>query len=148
MKLDAKGIALNLLARREHSQEELRRKLLSKGFAREDIDSVLSQLSEAGWQNNRRFTEAYVRMRIARGYGPLRIQTELRERGIAADLIADCLQIYVQDWQHILRDVWQKKFNGQVPCDIKNRAKQLRFLQHRGFALADIAQFLQSIRDL
>lgn len=146
MDCDVKRLVLNLLARREHSQEELRRKLIRKGIAVNEIDEVLAQFIAAGWQSNRRFTEAYIRMRIGKGYGPLRIQIELRERGIASDLIEECLNVYREEWTHYLHIAWQKKFAGKMTADLKNRVKQTRFLQQRGFELSEINRFLKNIK--
>jgi regulatory protein len=80
--------ALNMLARREHSGAELRAKLAAKGFPSDIIDDALSDLNRSGWQSDERFVEAFIRVRGERGYGPVRIRAELRERGIDDELIA------------------------------------------------------------
>ncbi|HEX5636173.1 MAG TPA: regulatory protein RecX, partial [Gammaproteobacteria bacterium] len=86
-----KDRALGLLARREHSAVELKRKLQQKGYNSSDIDTELSQLQRDGSLSDRRFTEAYVNMRMNRGYGPMRILAELRDRGIPAELANEYL---------------------------------------------------------
>ena len=80
--------ALSMLARREHSGAELRAKLAAQGFPSDIIDDALSDLNRSGWLSDERFVEAFVRVRSERGYGPVRIRAELRERGIDDELTA------------------------------------------------------------
>jgi regulatory protein len=124
---------MNLLARREHSDSELVRKLRVKEFAETDIRLALNQLAEEGLQSNSRFMENYIHYRSNKGYGPLRIRGELLERGIAEDLIEHHLNITDNAWLINVRKVWQKRFKSQLPHDFKARAQQMRFLHYRGF---------------
>ncbi|HIL93525.1 MAG TPA: regulatory protein RecX, partial [Cycloclasticus sp.] len=89
-----------LLARREHSQRELRQKLKAKGFDEDDIDLLLEELSEKNWQSDERFAESYSRSRLLKGFGPVRIQYELKERGVNA--VVDEVFEHAPDWQHVL----------------------------------------------
>ena len=98
----------------------------------------MAGLKAAGMQNDARFTEAYVRNRVAKGYGPLRISRELYERGISEERAAQVLAAMEMDWDELARAVRQKKFGLQVPTDIKEQAKQSRFLQYRGFTYQQI----------
>lgn len=129
--------AVKLLAQREHSRFELQRKLIHKGFSEQCIIQTLQTLLEQGLQSDERFVEAYVQMRLRRGYGPVRIAGELRERGVADELIQKHLQLDndkdKEDWQQQIVSVWQKKFRSIKPKDFAERAKQMRFLQYRGF---------------
>ena len=77
-----------MLARREHSGAELRVKLAAKGFPADIINDALSDLYRSGWLSDERFVEAFLRVRSERGYGPVRIRAELKERGIDDELIA------------------------------------------------------------
>ena len=79
--------AQNMLAQREHSQSELRQKLAAKNFDPKEIEATLEELKRRNLQSDQRFTEAYIRMRANRGFGPLRIKFELRERDIEDDTI-------------------------------------------------------------
>lgn len=131
----AKDVALGLLARREHSTSELKRKLQQKGCASEEIASGLSQLQTEGILSDRRFTEAYVHMRMNKGYGPLRILSELREKGISADLANEYLNKTEYDWQSVLNQHYQKKFGSHAPADYREKSKRIGYLHARGFKL-------------
>jgi regulatory protein len=140
VKKTASEQAVSYLARREHSALELRRKLEKAGFDPADIEHVLSQLQQADLQSDERFSESYVRSRINRGYGKTRIRMELQERGVADELITDSLQQAEVDWFALAAEVRSKRFGEQDPEDFKSRAKQLRFLQYRGFSHDEITE--------
>ncbi len=129
---------MDLLARREHSEQELQRKLLARGFAPETVGEVLSGLKTAGMQDDARYTEAYIRNRVAKGFGPVRISRELYERGITEELVARVLAAMQMDWEELVQAVRLKKFGRQAPADIKEQARQSRFLQYRGFTYQQI----------
>ena len=129
--------ALDLLSRREHSAKELRHKLETRGFEAEHIDAALEQLSSKGLLNEQRFVESYVHSRIQRGYGPVRIRAELRERGSDAG-INDWSTDEDIDWAELACAAREKRFGQGAPKDYKERAKQMRFLQQRGFTSEQI----------
>jgi regulatory protein len=133
--------AIGLLARREHSRLELRHKLLSRGCDESELGALLASLSAEGLQSDERFTEAYVYSRSQRGFGPLRIQAELRERGIEDGLIQRFLDFQSQAWLERAHQEWQKRF-GKRAADYKERARQARFLQGRGYSPQMIRQVL------
>lgn len=133
--------AIGLLARREHSRFELRQKLLARGYDDPELDALLTDLAAERLQSDERFVEAYVYSRISKGFGPLRIQAELRERGIDDELVHRFLDMNARDWFEQARQQWQKRF-GKVAKDFKERAKQARFLQGRGFPPQVIRQVL------
>ena len=126
-------IAMDLLAYREHSRLELRNKLLLREFAADCIEPILDGLTRDNLLNDQRFAEAYTRMRARRGFGPIRIKQELNERGIASELIANAIRSTELDWWQLAVEQKQKKFGTSVPKDFPERAKQMRFLQYRGF---------------
>lgn len=134
--------AMNYLARREHSRQELLQKLRQKGYETEEILPVLEKLSEDNLQSDGRFTEHFIQARQSAGYGPRRIADELRQRGIPEPQYADYLK--KQDWFSVLRDLWQRKFRGEIPNDAKTLGKQQRFLQSRGFKLDDIIKLTRN----
>ncbi len=125
--------ALRLLARREHSELELRHKLATRKFSDAVIDAVLAGLLDEGLLNNRRFAEIYVRGRFERGYGPAKIQAELRERGIEGDLMEQTLAELSQLWLDSAARQRNKRFGHRFPDEYRERTKQMRFLQQRGF---------------
>lgn len=98
----------------------------------------MTNLVQEGWINELRFTDNYIHSRRIKGYGPLRIARELQTRGISAEMIAEQLQITDNAWFTEAQKVWQKHFKGQLPSDFKLRAKQIRFLQYRGFTREQI----------
>ncbi|MDH5357429.1 MAG: recombination regulator RecX [Gammaproteobacteria bacterium] len=132
--------AMNLLARREHSVAELTTKLLKANFDIDDINTVISKLKSAGLQSDQRFAENYLRYRSQRGFGSQRIRLELKERGVADEIINNTLKEASIDWFSIATTVRCKRFGEQYPDDYKDRAKQQRFLQYRGFTHEQITE--------
>jgi regulatory protein len=124
--------AMRALARREHSQQELRLKL-QRHAPEALVECLLQQLREQGLQSDERFAEAYIRYRSARGYGPLRIKAELQERGVATETIQASLAEAAIDWLAIATKVRGKRFDISISKEYSERAKQMRFLQYRGF---------------
>jgi len=139
----ARQAAMNLLARREHSALELRDKLLLRGFEAEEIGPALQALSHEGLLSDERFAEAFVHSRTQRGIGPVKIQLELRQRGVADSLIQ--LHLDEQDAAWLARGnvVRKKKFGNTLPTDYKECARQARFLQYRGFTAEQIRQVMR-----
>ncbi len=121
---------MDLLSRREHSAKELRHKLELRSFEPGHIDAALEYLTSKGLLNEQRFVECYVHSRIQRGYGSVRIRAELRERGVDS---ADWSPDEGIDWFELALNARQKRFGTRSPIDFKERAKQMRFLQQRGF---------------
>jgi len=124
---------MDLLARREHSYQELQRKLCARFDDAERVRIEIDRLRDERLQNDQRFAEAYLHSRAQRLYGPLRIRIELRERGIADALVARVMQESDIDWQANLEALIRSKFGCEAPGDFKEKAKRLRFLQYRGF---------------
>ncbi len=130
---DYKHIAMDLLARREHSRRELINKLKIRGYEGEEIEAYLDRLAERGLQSDDRFAESYVRMRSGSGYGQRRISQELQQKGISESKISQIYEEMALDWYQIALEIWQKKYNQLPGNDLKLKAKQSRFLQYRGF---------------
>jgi len=134
--------AIKLLASREHSRLQLLRKLGERGFDTDEVAVVLDQLAAEGLQSDERFAESFVRSRIERGQGPIRIAAELREHGIDDALIPDYLDFADPLWPQRLEEVRSRRFGGTLPDDYQTRAKQARFLQYRGFTSEQIRRML------
>ena len=138
-----KRLALELLARREHTRRELIRKLIARGFADDVIMPVLEELERSGVLAEARFMDSFVRSRIAKGQGPQRIRAELAQRCIddaAADEVVRSADV---DWLETIRAVRTKRFGPELPHDYAERARQARFLQYRGFDGAQIKAALE-----
>ncbi len=134
---------MDLLARREHSRDELCKKLVSKGFSSEDIVTIADQLASEGLQDDARFAEAYVCHRVDAGFGPCRIVMELQERGVAESLIDTFVWKGAIDWRSLMETVWRRKFERAEPVGTKIYAAQVRFLMQRGFEPENIHHLLQ-----
>jgi regulatory protein len=125
--------AMDLLARREHGREELARKLANKGYVRSVVDDELARLAIEGLLSDTRFAESLVQSRINQGKGPARIRADLGQRGIPDGVIEGVLEASGADWYALAQDERAKKFGREVPIDYKEKARQMRFLQYRGF---------------
>jgi regulatory protein len=124
---------VRLLARREHSRSELRRKLTGKGHAPREVDEALERLASGRLQSDLRFVETFVRHRVQQGYGPVRIVAELRERGVAEAEAEAGLDTAEVDWQVLAREALHRRFGETAPGDAREWAKRARYLQYRGF---------------
>jgi regulatory protein len=125
--------AVRLLARREHSTDELKRKLTARGHPEASVEAVVSKLGEKQWVSNERFTTNYVRYHARRGQGPVRIRAELRQQGITDSQIQQEVSGPGRDWSELAVEVRRRKFGDALPSTATERAKQARFLQYRGF---------------
>jgi len=140
VKQSASARAVGYLANREHSALELSRKLQKAGFDQVEIEDTIAQLQQAGLQSDERFAESFVSSRANRGYGSVRIGMELKERGVNSDIITTSLQQADIDWFALAIEVRCKRFGEHSPDDFKDRAKQQRFLQYRGFTHEQITE--------
>lgn len=145
-KLQMRKKAMDLLARREHSFLELCRKLqqrYSDPDTRRWVEDVVQQLADDGLQSDARFAESYLNMRVSAGFGPQRIQLELRERGVDDALVRSLFEACEQDWFARGCEVYGKKFGYQAVTDHRDLAKRQRFLHYRGFAADLIHKIIQ-----
>ena len=135
--------AIAILARREHSVDELCKKLQHKKYHESEIQLIILDLIAKDLLSDDRFTESFIRAKRLKGAGPLRILFELRKRGISEDLIEHHLKITDNMWLTEVRRVWQKRFKSPAR-DAATRAKQMRFLQYRGFTQEQIEPIFKS----
>ena len=140
---------MQYLARREYSRAELRGKLLPHVPTEEDfepvatvnLDALLDDLTARGWLSDARAATQFVHAKRSR-FGTQRIAHELRQRGIGEELISAALPALKESEPEAAREVWQRKF-GSLPQDAKEKARQVRFLQSRGFSLETIFKVLR-----
>jgi regulatory protein len=128
---------LKLLATREHSAAELRRKLRVKGFSEALAGDAVAALQDQGLQSDRRFAEVFVRSRLSKGYGPVRIRRDLYQRGIGDDVIDEELTFPAERWVELATAVRAKRFPESEPTEHGVWNVQARFLSRKGFP-ADI----------
>jgi regulatory protein len=129
-----------MLARREHSRRELERKLSALVDDHDQIPPLLDDFERRGWLSEERFAAELVAARRRR-FGAQRIAAELREKGVSEQTIAEALTALDANELEAARTVWQKKF-GAAPADARDRARQIRFLQGRGFSFEVIRRIL------
>ena len=142
---DLRERALGYLARREHSRLELARKLVQAGFEEPDIGRLLDEFEDRNWLSDRRFAESWVADHRAKA-GSVKLAFELRQRGVADAIIEAVLRENRDGELERARAVWAKKF-GAPPADAAEKAKQMRFLQGRGFSSAVIRETLTGAFD-
>ena len=104
---------------------------------------MLNKLSAEGLQSDERFTEDFIQHRVNLGQGPVRIEQELRQRGIEQSLINMFLKSETFDWLSLAEQARAKKFGQSVPDNYQIKAKQSRFLYSRGFSSDVISQLLK-----
>lgn len=136
-------LALRLLATREHSRLELMRKIAARGFRAEDASAVLDQLERENALNEARLAERYIDERIGKGFGPARIRSELREKGLADALIERHLEPMQDAWPACMTKAHDRRFGASVPADRADYARRARFLEQRGFPADAIRRFLR-----
>lgn len=126
--------AMNYLARREHSRLELEQKLVRKEFEHAEISAALDRLVEDGLLSDARFAESFVHARRLRGSGPLKIQAELKMRGVSETTVSQYLDAQEPLWYELACRVRCKRFGEALPGGYEQRMRQARFLQQRGFS--------------
>ncbi|MBZ0092887.1 MAG: recombination regulator RecX [Sulfuricellaceae bacterium] len=139
--IDLRQRALACLSRREYSRLELQRKLAPHAGEDDDLNALLDDLEARNWLSDSRYAEQIVHARGAK-YGAQRIAYELREQGVDEAFVAAALAGLQDGELERAREVWGKKF-GHPPRDAQEKAKQVRFLQSRGFAMDVIFQALR-----
>lgn len=125
--------AVRLLARREHSVDELRRKLVTKGHGEDDVAKVVEKLGAKQLVSDDRYVASFVHHHAKRGQGPVRIRADLRRQGIVDSRIDQEFSSADLDWGQLAAQVRLRKFGAARPRSLSERAKQSRFLQYRGF---------------
>ncbi len=136
--------AMRLLAAREHSRQELQRKLLQKGHPVEVVADVIQQLTSQRLQSDARFVENFISSKRARGQGPKRIQLELQQHNIPVEMMEMYLDMQHPDWQRCAEEVRRKKFGADIPDDYPSRMRQAKFLEYRGFTHQQIFAILRA----
>jgi regulatory protein len=133
----ARVAALDALARRDYASEDLRRKLLEKGYDAVVVVPLLDALRAEKLLDDRRYAENFVAYHAARGQGPIRVRADLRRHGLEGALVEECLDAF-PEWIVHLREARQKKFGAKLPSTYADKQRQVRFLSYRGFTSAQI----------
>jgi regulatory protein len=129
----ARLVAMRLLAGRDFAAAELYGRLTSRGFEAAAAQAVIEEFTASGALNESRYAQSYVAWHAGRGQGPLRIAADLRRQGVEAALVDAALAQQV-DWAGLARRLCRAKFGAKIPGSWREKARQMRFLQYRGFS--------------
>jgi len=137
--------ALRLLAGREHTRAELARKLARHAGPDDNVEQLLDDLSRGSLLSEARYAEARIRQ-LSRKYGSARIAQELRAKGLSKEAVeAAALAARTTELERA-REVSRRKFRS-LPQTREERAKQIRFLQSRGFSFDAIRAVTGSMEE-
>jgi regulatory protein len=134
--------AIYLLSRRDHGSYELLQKLQAKGYQEQEAEKAVQYCVEANYLNDQRYAQSQVRQHIAKGHGVNRIRQELNFKRVDEQTVAEALESEQTDWFELAKAVAEKKFKGKKAADQKEYAKQVRFMQYRGFSFDQISYAL------
>jgi regulatory protein len=140
--ISLRGRALAMLARREHTRAEMRRKLSLHCEDPGQIEQLLDTLVARGWLSEARFAESRANA-LARKFGSLKIEHDLRSRGVSADVVEQTVERARKAELENCRAAWQTKF-GALPQDAAERGRQMRFLAGRGFSAEAVRRILKT----
>ena len=144
--ISLKGRALRLLSMREHSRQELERKLKAFEETPGELAQALDFLAAKDFINEQRVVDSVVNRRSAK-LGASRVRQELQAKGLPADAITLAVQAMRSTELERAREVWRKKF-GEPPVDQSARVKQVRFLVSRGFAPEVVRKVVSGAEDI
>lgn len=134
---------MKYLARREYGSQELRSKLVLKGYPAGVVDRVITDLISEGLLSDARFAEVYSRYRAGKGYGAIRIRQELSRRGVDLELAPPASEF---DWLALVERTYVKKYGTTLPESAAERASRERFLLYRGFEYDQIRTLFRKLR--
>ena len=135
--------AIRWLARREHSRSELEQKLLARGWEKSEVREALDELTALGYLSDARYAHALTAQKAGR-YSRRGIVAELKSKGVGSREIEDALAQASLDDEAALTALWQRRY-GRAPVNERDKARQVRFLQSRGFALSAILKLLRRL---
>lgn len=130
---ELKRSALAMLARRDYARRDLHDRLAQRYGAGDDLDQLLDWLEAQRFIDDARYAGMFLRSRLERGHGPMRVRQSMQQEGLSAELIETALAEADVDWFEQARQCSRRRFSGPAPADPRERAKRLRFLQYRGF---------------
>jgi regulatory protein len=138
--------ALRLLARREHTRQELARKLAEHTADPGEVERALDECEARGWLSEKRVVEQAVHARRSR-FGARRIERDLLAKGVSGDAVAAAMSRLKEGELEAALSVWRRKFGGRQPRTAADRARQARFLQGRGFELEVIFKIFKGANE-
>ena len=143
--------AFRFLGYRPRSEAEVQVKLTQLGFPQQIIETTLQKLRSLNFLNDENFARGWARAKTeGRGYGPLRVEKELRQKGIAKSLIRQIVQetFGQQEGRERAKSLLEKRFRGKDLGNVKILHRAVAFLQRRGYRSSVIAGIIgQTQRD-
>ena len=136
---------MDFLSRREHSSREILNKMSNRVESKEMLLDSIKELVDDGLLSDERFAESYFQSRKNKGYGPLRIRNELKQRGIGDQLFFSLSNEV--NWSKYALEALRKKINGDLPTETKDVLKLKRFLNYRGFDFQDIDRAFELLKN-
>lgn len=140
-----RATAFALLAKREYSKRDLQQKLVELGANADDAEVLVDELAEQNYQSDERMAGIVVRSQIKQGRGLVRVKQALKKYHLDESLAEDSLQEV--NWLQQAYQLKVRKFGTDISKDPKIKAKQIRFLQYRGFSFDIIMQAIQMSED-
>lgn len=136
-----RSYAFATLTRKEYSKADLIEKLCLYAENRDEVIELVEELAKENYQSDQRVAEMTVRSQVRRGKGPNRIKMALRNKQLDKALVTEDLTEI--DWYEQAYQLKVKKYGPEVALEAKLKAKQIRFLQYRGF---DMDTIMKAIR--
>lgn len=134
-----RATALAWLGKQEYSQAKFRRKLEQFEATDEQIAAVIEEFTSHNWLSEQRYCEGFVRARIRKGQGYIRIRNDGRVQGLDEDTLKQALEASEADWFELARQTYEKRYGESQIKDLKEKAKRLRFMQYRGFTMEQVS---------
>ncbi|HHE6157256.1 recombination regulator RecX [Citrobacter freundii] len=149
--------AVRILAMRDHSEQELRRKLAAPVMGKngpeeidatpEDYDKVIAWCIESRYLDDDRFVRQFIASRSRKGYGPARVRQELGQKGIQRESIECAMRECEIDWAQLAREQAIRKYGEPLPVAFSEKVKVQRFLLYRGYLMEDIQAIWRNFDD-
>lgn len=149
--------AVRILAMRDHSELELRRKLAAPVVSKkgvepseatpEDVDRVVAWCCENHYLDDGRFVQQFIASRSRKGYGPARIRQELNQKGIPREMGERAMRECEIDWASLAKDQAIRKYGEPLPTEFAQKVKIQRFLLYRGYLMEDIQDIWRNFSD-
>lgn len=149
--------AVRILAVRDHSEQELRRKLAAPVMSKngpeaidatqDDYDRVIAWCYEHSYLDDSRFVLRFITSRSRKGYGPARIRQELNQKGIARETTEQAMRECDVDWVEQAREQAIRKYGEPLPREFSEKVKIQRFLLYRGFLMEDIQEIWRNFAE-
>lgn len=124
---------VRLLATREYSQAELRRKMQQWQVQPDQMARAIDMLHAQGLQSDSRFLEMLVRSKAARGYGPNVIRQLAMQHQLPRAEVQQQLQAAEFDWYELARVCYCKRFGNAAPASMKEKQQRMAYLLRHGF---------------